>query len=396
MHVLLFVLLLAHSCLTSSRNDLLPAAFPFKDGYLGGDDIYSIELTSGRFVWLYGDTFWNHKPWNETRVYTPDGMPSNTVGITDISADGKEISFSYYRGNGEKPFGIFNHAPDEMVGLSSKERDAVRLWPKDGQMVNGKLWVSLLLIVESTNMFDSLGIDWSIVENPGDNPDLWRMEYIQTLRSGKVFPATAMHTHTDGFLYSLTTVIRNALLPDQDFAMLRYADAAILTQPEYLSIDGSWKVLPIDKDSLTIVDEDNVIEDISVLSHYGNTEASLHYDEDSAAWVLISGHGNMLEPSIGLMAAYNIEGPWSKPLTLIDGYPENDRKSDEYIEGVFCYAGKGHPVISAKYYDNAMPITYACNSFEMEQLLTDNRVYQPKTIVIDEWSSKIKAALATL
>jgi hypothetical protein len=53
-------------------------------------------------------------------------------------------------------------------------------------------------------------------------------------------------------------------------------------------------------------------------------------------------------------------------------------------------------VISAKYYDNAMPITYACNSFEMEQLLTDNRVYQPKTIVIDEWSSKIKAALATL
>lgn len=398
MKALITVLLLLELLegLTSSFNDLLPAAFPFKDGYIGGDDVYSIQLGEGRFVWLYGDTFWNHQAWNKTREYSSYGMPSNTVGITSISSSGKEVSFQYYRGNGVKPFGMFNYAPDEMTGLSAAQREALRIWPKDGQMVNGKLWVSLLLIVESKNMFDSLGIDYALVRNPQENPNKWQIDYLQTLRSRKIFPATAMHTHTDGHLYSLTTIILDELSTIQRFVILRYPNAAIGEAPQYLAQDGAWKGLPVDKDTLIVVDECAVIKDMAVLSPHGNTEASLHFDERSAAWVIISGQGTFLDPVIALMASKKIEGPWSEPLTLVDGYPENDLESDEYIKGAFCYAGKGHPLISKEYYVDAMPITYACNSFDMQQLLDDNRIYQPKTIVIEGWDSKVKEALSSV
>ena len=36
-------------------------AFPFKDGFLGGDAISSIKVGANRYLWLYGDTFWNSK-----------------------------------------------------------------------------------------------------------------------------------------------------------------------------------------------------------------------------------------------------------------------------------------------------------------------------------------------
>lgn len=375
-------------------NGVLPEAFPFKDGFLGGDAIYSIQVGAERYVWLYGDTFWNSEKGNMTRTFNPEEFPSNTVGVTQFHESKAE--FSYFRGDGERPYGIFNHAPMSMTGLTWKQREKLRIWPKDGQLVDGKLWVGLVLIVESDNMFDTLGVDYALIENPYASPDQWKVNYIETLRSGSVFPATAM-TEQDGYLYSLTTIIRS--LEDnqqnQTFVLLRYSSKNFdvrTSVAEYYSVDSQWRALTIDAKSLGIVDEQVIMDDMKVIAQPGNTEASLHLDEQSSKWIIIASRGLFDKATISMMVADTPTGPWSEPVDLISGYPESIPDNKEYIEGVFCYAGKGHPQLSSQFYKDSMVITYACNSFSFDQLLTDNNVYVPKAIVIDNFQSKIASA----
>jgi hypothetical protein len=383
---------------SSASNNLFPAAFPFKDGFLGGDAIYSIPINTdkvpGRYLWLYGDTFWNSQPGNITRTFEEKDFPSNTVGITQVVDE--KVEFSYYRGKGVQPYGIFNYAPASMVGITDEQRQKLRIWPKDGHIVGDSLWVGLVLIVESENMFDTLGVDYARIDNPTADPNEWTVTYIESLRSSRLFPATSLQER-DGFLYSLTTLISGpAAAQKQSYVILRYPSVDFdisKNTAEYYSAVGTWKALALDSATLTVTEEDTVIEDMGIISKDGNTEASLHYDEKSGKWILIASRGVFTEATVGMMVADAPTGPWSAPLNLIDGkYPENTRSSDEYIEGVFCYAGKGHPELSYEYYTDAMVITYACNSFSLDQLLDDNSVYTPKLIVVEDFQSKISQA----
>ena len=375
-------------------NGVLPGAFPFKDGFLGGDAIYSIKLGANRYLWLYGDTFWNSKKGNMTRTFNAEDFPSNTVGVTYVVNDKAE--FSYFRGHGKNPFGIFNHAPLSMIGLTGKQRDKLRIWPKDGQLINGKLWVGLVLIVENENMFDTLGVDYALIENSCESPNQWEVDYIQSLRSSSIFPATAL-AEKDGHLYSLTTIIRmlDNNQQNQTFALIRYSSENFdirTSTAEYYSTDSQWKALQVDLESLTIINEELVMNDMKTIAEPGNTEASLHFDTQSGKWVIIESRGIFDKATVSMMVADSPTGPWSAPMDLIPGYPESMPDNEDYIDGVFCYAGKGHPNLSYQYYNDSMVITYACNSFSFDQLLNDNNVYVPKAIVIEDFQSKIAKA----
>lgn len=391
------LVILALMVLTSGVDGggVFPDAFPFKDGFLGGDAIYSVHMGSERYVWLYGDTFWNNIAGNISRTFNPEEFPSNSVGITHV-LDGKKAEFEYFKGNGVAPYGLFNHAPASMIGLDDEQREKLRIWPKDGQLIGGNLVVGLVLIVESENMFDTLGVDYALVENPNESPDNWKVTYIQCLRSASVFPATSLTEH-DGYLYSLTTIIRYLKKNQQrqTMALLRYSTENFdITQsvPEYYSVDGEWKALTIDSNTLRIIDEKTVIDDIKVISEHGNTEATLHFDEDSGKWVMITSRGLFDKATISMLVSDSPTGPFSEPMDLIPGYPDSTRSSDDFIQGVFCYAGKGHPELSKQFYTDSMMITYACNSFDMDQLLDDNNVYVPKAVIIEDFQSKIATA----
>ena len=218
-----------------------------------------------------------------SRTFTPEEFPSNSVGITHV-LDGK-AEFEYFKGNGIAPYGLFNHAPSSMVGLSDEQREKLRIWPKDGQLINEKLVVGLVLIVESDNMFDTLGVDYAQIDNPYASPDKWKVNYIQSLRSSSVFPATALTEHGE-YLYSLTTIIKylENNQQRQTMALLRYSSENFdvsKSVPEYYSVDAKWKTLSIDSGTLRITDEDTIIDDIKIISEHGNTEATLHLDDES-------------------------------------------------------------------------------------------------------------------
>ena len=395
LYSLFIVILGLHAFKASGSNSgVFPDAFPFKDGFLGGDAIYSVHIGAERYVWLYGDTFWNNIPKNMSRTFTPEEFPSNSVGITHV-LDGK-AEFEYFKGNGIAPYGLFNHAPSSMVGLSDEQREKLRIWPKDGQLINEKLVVGLVLIVESDNMFDTLGVDYAQIDNPYASPDKWKVNYIQSLRSSSVFPATALTEHGE-YLYSLTTIIKylENNQQRQTMALLRYSSENFdvsKSVPEYYSVDAKWKTLSIDSGTLRLTDEDTIIDDIKIISEHGNTEATLHLDDESGKWIMITSRGLFDRATISMLVADSPTGPWSEPMDLIPSYPDSTRGDEDFIEGVFCYAGKGHPQLSKQFYSDALMITYACNSFDMDQLLQDNNVYVPKAVIIEDFQSKIAVA----
>jgi hypothetical protein len=65
------------------------------------------------------------------------------------------------------------------------------------------------------------------------------------------------------------------------------------------------------------------------------------------------------------------EGPWSGPVTLYH-CPEM-----KISHNVFCYAGKGHPELSAT---NELLISYASNSESLAEVVNDTRLYCPRFI----------------
>ena len=144
---------------------------------------------------------WRHflelKKGNMTRTFNAEDFPSNTVGVTYVVNDKAE--FSYFRGHGKNPFGIFNHAPLSMIGLTGKQRDSSASGRKDGQLINGKLWVGLVLIVESENMFDTLGVDYALIEEFMRIPINGRSTISESCGL-VVFSATALAKRTDIYI----------------------------------------------------------------------------------------------------------------------------------------------------------------------------------------------------
>jgi hypothetical protein len=62
-------------------------------------------------------------------------------------------------------------------------------------------------------------------------------------------------------------------------------------------------------------------------------------------------------------------GPWSKAQKVYECLEA------DWHETYFCYAGKGHPEISAP---NELILTYVCNSTDFWQMAQDARIYRPR------------------
>ncbi len=54
-----------------------------------------------------------------------------------------------------------------------------------------------------------------------------------------------------------------------------------------------------------------------------------------------------------------------------------------YSKDVFCYAVK-EQIQFYNYIENSMVITYACNSLNSDEVMNNNMLYRPITIIIPE------------
>lgn len=350
-------------------------AFPYRDGWLGGDAAYSIPLSDSETVWLFGDTFVG-KPGQADRQGS--AFVHNSVAVSRCHAGGRwEIDYAW------------GHAPDGTPhAFLERPVPETWWWLFDGFLHDGKLYLGLLEVERIPPSgplampFGFTGVQLARISNPRDEPEDWKAEEVALSSEPGALPAGAMVVH-GAHVYFFTFLQRAdggypralARLP------LRALDAGardVSADLEYLARDGSWK-RGLDPD------------DVHVLMDDAATEMSVRFHPGLGRWLALYNYPDLsgtfpeTPPSdaIWLRTAERLEGPWSER-SLLFRIPELDSAyTGGHDPNTGCYAAKEHPQFSS---GERLTITYVCNLFTgrgqdpneiLRRLIVDMGLYRP-------------------
>ena len=325
------------------------AKFAGKEGWIGGDGVYSAVLGPRRVLWLFGDTLLGTA---RDGRRTGAVMVNNTVGLQ--AGPDAPVRFFHGKAKGGKPAAVF--VPDEGKGW---------FWPLAAAQSGGRLFVFLARVEQAGALgpfgFRLTGLSLAAVENPDDEPGAWRVGQRKVPfaafapgreRSwGSAVLADGGHLYVYGYLESgegiarkrqLTVARAPAARPD-DFAAWRFRTA------------GGWGERP---------------DDAAPLADRMGTEFSVARAPGGKGYVLVYTE-NGLGDRILARFADAPDGPWSAPLLL---YTCPEMRKDK---GVFCYAAKAHAWAAA---DGELLVSYCVNTWEFARLFRDDAVYRPKFV----------------
>jgi hypothetical protein len=349
----LTALILAQACSCSSGGTgdggFAAGAWPEADRlfhqdprWLGGDDAYSIDLSGGRVLWLFGDTF----------VATSDaGQRSQSVMVHNTVA----IQTGYDPSHASMAFRW--QATDAGPGAFFGGDDGGDwYWPGHGAMVGGQLVVFLSRIASSTTGLGFQAAGWTVlrVDDPQDDPSLWRPAYLPTPPAtlGVTFGETVIES--DGGLWAFGA-------EDQSHAVhvIRWPSSAVaagdLSAPDWWTPSG-W------------VPYTSLSAPPAPLFSDGATELRVQPDPRGAGWLEVQtvGFGSA---TMELRSSPSLTGPWGS-LAAVYTPPEATRS------GVLIYAGKSHPELLGA----TVVATYATNDSSFATLVSDQTLYFPRFV----------------
>lgn len=308
----------------------------------GADGAASIDLGNGKILWLFSDTFIDPQG---TGKRSNSKMINNSIAIQEgYELNRAEISF-YHKGTQKKPKSFF-----ELPGKTW-------FWTGHGTLLKDKLIIFLFeeRSTEAGIGFEAIGWYVAIIDNPFENPVNWKIRYIKGSETFGVIVGSSAVLKDKDFLYAYG-VTEPAT---HEVYLLRFPiDKLIKADISELEwwIEGVWqariKKLPVPS-SLFI----------------GQTEFSVHYQEDLNQYVQIQTYG-MGNASIGYRLAEQPEGPWSAPVIFYKPHLEN--KND------FVYSANAHPEITA----DGILVTYNVNNGDFGELVKNENIYFPKFIRI--------------
>src|SRR5258708_14196176 len=155
--------------------------FPCRQGWLGGDEAFSISLNAGRVLWLFGDSFVGSKALTSRAGAT---MIANTVAISTCAAGKWNIRYHYRR----------ERASGSPQAFFDSGTDKYRLWPLDGFVDRGSLYVFLIQVDTTGNgsfSFKEIGAKLVKVSNPASDPTVWSIQYYDLLQGIGVVPGVS-------------------------------------------------------------------------------------------------------------------------------------------------------------------------------------------------------------
>jgi hypothetical protein len=292
-------------------------AFPYRDGWLGGDFGLSIPRDAGHSVWLFGDTFVGD-PAHGSRVNS--AMVPNTVGIS--SCRGNDWSIYYYRGK--------DGASGTARPIFDTGTDQFRYWPLDGFLEAQRLYVFLVDITITGNRpfdFKEIGASLAEVTNPQAEPDRWNIQYRRlSPDAGLAVGVSAVVQFPYVYLYA----VADRIAPGEHQVILARLPLDHLDSPatsvEYLTAHGTWKKGLDQKDARVLVDA-------------GAPDFSVRFHPALWKWVMVQTDSAFPAREIGIRTADRLAGPWSSFRALYDipEMPAASRPAD-----VFSYAAKEH------------------------------------------------------
>ncbi|MDE3148631.1 MAG: DUF5005 domain-containing protein, partial [Acidobacteriota bacterium] len=321
--------------------------------WLGGDGAFSVDLSGGRVLWMFGDSFIATRPGETRRQAT---FVRNSVAI-ETGYDPARATIRFYSG----------HRKGKPASLVPSE-GATWFWPIHGIRIGNRL---LLFYMRETadpdkqSMgFQSVGWNAFMVDNPDAEPSQWRLRKLAGPEmQGKMFIGMAV-LHEGGFLYAfaLDDVTHNAYLLRW---RLNEAAAGRLSSPQWWcgAADG-WRGDPAHR---------------QIVIRNAGSEFSVQRDPRGGFLEVNSaGFG---ASTIVFRGAAHLEGPWSQPEMLYDP-PESNAPH------AFVYGAKAHPELHGA----GLVITYTANGSN-ERLATDMSIYFPRFVRVT-FGNELKSSVA--
>ena len=318
---------------------------------MGSDDAYTIELTDGRILWLFGDTFIGDGKTTDRRQCH---FIRNSIAIqTGTHPASAEISF-HWRQAEDNPADFFTS-----VGCW--------LWPLHGALIDGRLILFFMKVrnpsgpsstgidewidSDSLSFFEVFGYTAFRIDNPADDPSLWRVEdIVGDEGEGEIILGAGVLVEEEWLHLWGWTNDRKGYL-----ARCKSQDAAEgnLETLEWWAGPGRWGSEP---------------DPGAVALEPAQTEFTIYRHRPSGLLCQLQATG--LGPAdLAIRWASSPDGPWSEIETFYR-IPESER------EGVIGYAGKMHPHLTGA----DLIATYASNGRTADMTLDDNSIYYPRFV----------------
>lgn len=343
-------------------------AFPYAEGWRGGDAAYSVPLPDrpGTSLWLFGDSFVG-------RQDLPDRFETafihNTIALSRCdAAAGWEIEYFWSK---EKKRAFFDRVDDGSGRY---------WWLFDGFVHAGDLYVGLLVVSDNKKtMFDFHGMQMARVTNHEDVPENWEFDVLTLSDRPSALPGATMVVW-DGHVYFFTFSDgqRPLTLSRLGLGRLETASGDLSADLEFLDPDGHWKAGLAPESAAAVIPD-------------RPSEMSVHYDEDREKWIAIYSLPTISrDPSekhagsrVFIRTADALEGPWS-PRGVLFLIPEMDPGyAGGFDPDVFCYAAKAHTQLSGH---DRLLLTYVCNigpgGDDIWALWRNMAVYRPQAVSI--------------
>jgi hypothetical protein len=328
----------------------LNALFRQKDGWVGGDGAFSVQLSDTRMLWLFSDT-WVGSVRDGKRKDVR--MVNNTVGVQDGAGADIKLTFFVQQKDG-KPAALF--VPPDGKGW---------FWLFAGHYAGGKLHVFLPRFEKNGKGgafgFNALDMWLGTVSNPTDEPTKWKTEYAKVpfvdYGAGRkvVFGSAVMPAGAHVYVYG------HEETPTR-FAPRRKLLVARAPKDKLTDFD-SWRFLSNDEWKADAKDATPLVEGLGA-------EFSVSYVPGLKRYALVYTvytEGGLSEKIVGRFAL-SPDGPWSDSVLL---YTCPEMKKDRKV---FTYAGKAHPHLAG---DNELVISYATNAYELGPVINNADLYWP-------------------
>jgi len=318
--------------------------------WLGADVASSVNLGGGRTLWLFGDS-WVDPTGSGSRRGAR--MVSNSVAI-QTGADPSTATIAFYWGRNA----------DGSPAPFLPERGAESLWFGSGVRVSDRLVLFFAPTLRNgTGVFGFEHVGWAavMVENPDAEPSAWRVRPLET-------PANPL-----GVLLGFAGVRR---FGEHVYAL--GSEVTLRTHPMYVA---RWPAEQVRRGDLLqpewwagerlgwIPDSSRAMR--RPIFENGQSELTIHYDSVSGRFLEVQSSG-FGAADVAMRAAPALTGPWSAPRMIY-------RPPEYYRPNVMIYAGKAHPELSGA----DLVLTYATNSFEFGEVLTDSLSYYPRFIRLE-------------
>ncbi|KOH45730.1 DUF4185 domain-containing protein [Sunxiuqinia dokdonensis] len=309
----------------------------------GADGAATVQLGSGKVLWLFSDTFIDQD--GTGRRSNSKGMIRNSIAIQDSISLNSGLTY-YYKGTKQEPDDFFKIPGENWF------------WTGHGAVINDKLVIFLMeeMATSSGMGFESVGWYVAVIDNPVEAPDEWKINYYKGPNTFGVIVGSSAVLQDERFVYAFGT---KEPATHETYLFRIGKDELIsgdLSAMEWW-VEGSWtsKVFEEPKSSSLF---------------FGQTEFSVHYEPNLRKFIQIQTYG-FGKASIGYRLADQLYGPWSEPAIV---YTPALKEDDDYV-----YTANAHP----EYDSDGLIVTYNINNFDFTKLLHSEEIYFPKIIRIN-------------